>query len=166
MQRFLPAADVCVHDEPMSDVRIIRAAPEHCEILSALHGEGFAKPWSREEFAALLEQPGVAAWIDENAEPSGFILVRAAADEAEILTLSVRPQQRRLGLGASLLKTACEALSTSGTRQMFLEVSAENTAAIALYRKLGFAARGIRPGYYEGGKESPVADAVIMAKAL
>ncbi len=147
-------------------MRVIQGGSEHCDILSTLHGTGFSKPWGSEEFAALLGQPGVAAWISESNEPSGFILVRAAADEAEILTLAVIPEQRKIGIGALLLKTACEALSAAGTKQIFLEVSVKNTAAITLYQKSGFARRGMRTAYYGGGKDSEPVDAIIMAKVL
>ena len=167
MQNFPQAADVCGHDKAVTTIHVIQGRAEHGEVLGALHGAGFSEPWSSEEFAALLGQPGVAAWISESTEPTGFILVRAAADEAEILTLAVVPEQRKTGIGARLLETACEALRVSGTKQMFLEVSVKNAAAIALYKKFGFAQRGTRPAYYGGGgKDSEAADAIIMAKTL
>jgi glycine/D-amino acid oxidase-like deaminating enzyme len=59
--------------------------------LAAVHARAFPAPWSRDEFAALLAQPGVLAVV----EPDGFILIRVVLDEAEILTLAVRPEARR-----------------------------------------------------------------------
>ena len=67
--------------------------------LAAIHAEAFDRPgdtpWSAAAFADLLIQAGVFAV--EAAD--GFILMRAVADEAEILTLAVRPAGRRRGAG-------------------------------------------------------------------
>lgn len=150
----------------MTKVQIIQGTPEHCEVLSALHSTSFSKPWNNESFAALLEQPGVAAWISEDSEPTGFILLRATADEAEILTFAVAPNYRRAGLGTLLLKTALHALQASGTKTMFLEVSVKNPTAIGLYKECGFRPSGVRPAYYGNKNTRVTADAIIMAKAL
>lgn len=44
-----------------------------------------------------------------------------------------------------------------GCREVFLEVRAENTAAIRLYERTGFEVAGGRRGYYGRG-----ADAIVM----
>ena len=150
----------------MTKVRIIRATPQHCEVLSALHRTSFSKPWSKESFAALLEQPGVAAWISKDNEPSGFILLRSVGDESEILTLAVAPNYRRAGLGTLILKTAFDALQASGAKTMFLEVSVENPKACGLYRKFGFSPKGTRPAYSSNKNTRAAADAIIMTKTL
>ena len=76
---------------------------DRAERFAAIHAEAFAgphdAPWSAAAFADLLAQAGVFA--AEAAD--GFILMRAVADEAEILTLAVRPAARRGGLGGRLV---------------------------------------------------------------
>ncbi|MBU2208038.1 MAG: GNAT family N-acetyltransferase, partial [Alphaproteobacteria bacterium] len=67
--------------------------------LADVHAEAFPAPWDAAALEALLDQDGVFALED----PDGFILLRAVADEAEILTLAVRPAARRRGLGARLV---------------------------------------------------------------
>ena len=68
--------------------------------LAAIHAEAFGgAAWSADAFADLLGQTGVFA--AESAD--GFILMRVVADEAEILTLAVRPSARRGGQGAGLV---------------------------------------------------------------
>jgi len=58
--------------------------------LAPLHAACFAEAWSAETFDRLLAQPGVFARIAcDQDNIVGFILVRAAADEAEILSLGV-----------------------------------------------------------------------------
>jgi ribosomal-protein-alanine N-acetyltransferase len=93
--------------------------------------------------------------------PQGFVIVRSAGDEAEILTLAVDPSHRRQGLARTLLIAAVTALRTAGAKRLFLEVDEANVAARDLYRSLGAVAVGRRPRYYEHG-----ADADIFSLAL
>ena len=124
--------------------------------LAALHAECFPnKPWPAAEFSALFKS-GAEAIASDN----GFIVWRAAADEAEIITLCVRPQMRRSGIGSAMLALMKKDLRKKNVRKIFLEVAADNLPAIGLYEKNGFAKIGARRGYYDG------IDAVVMEKSL
>lgn len=144
----------------------IHAGAEYADVLAALHTLSFAAPWRAAEFDALLRQPGVAAWMWQEAAPEGFILVRAAADEAEILTLAVSPAQRRKGIAGKLMDAAMDTLRAGGTARMFLEVAADNAAAQALYARCGFIACGRRPDYYGSGTHGKAVDAIVMTRDL
>ena len=133
--------------------------------LAAIHAEAFDRPgdtpWSAAAFADLLIQAGVFAV--EAAD--GFILMRAVADEAEILTLAVRPAARRGGLGGRLVGEGVLAAAARGATRVFLEVAEDNVAARALYERTGFVEAGRRPGYYaaaDGGRR----DALLLALNL
>jgi ribosomal-protein-alanine N-acetyltransferase len=129
--------------------------------LAALHAEAFDAPWDADAFAALLTQAGVFALGDAD----GFILMRVVADEAEILTLAVRPAARRRGIGARMVGEGAVAAAALGAARLFLEVAEDNAAARALYARAGFFEAGRRPGYYaraEGGR----GDALILALNL
>jgi len=143
----------------------VRLEPAHARVAGALHALSFAAPWSDAEFASLLAQPGVAGLLWNAAEPQGFILIRAVADEAEILTLAVAPAYRRRGVAALLLDEATRLLRAGGTHRLFLEVAADNAAAIGLYEKAGFSATGRRTGYYARAGAASM-DAVIMTLEL
>lgn len=126
--------------------------------LAALHAEAFAAPWDSAAFADLLAQPGVFAVV----ESDGFILMRQVADEAEILTLAVRPAARRAGLGGRLVGQAAVRSAAAGATRLFLEVAEGNAAARALYARAGFSEVGRRRGYYsrpDGVRE----DALVLA---
>jgi [ribosomal protein S18]-alanine N-acetyltransferase len=126
-------------------------------LLARLHAECFAEPWSAESFAALLEQPATFALITND----GFILVRVAGDESEVLTLAVRPAARRRGIASAVLIEAAKQAEEQGAKAMFLEVGASNSPAIALYKRFGFAQVGCRGAYYAvpgGGSE----DALVL----
>lgn len=151
-------------------MRLTDASPVFAPVLARLHAEMFPRPWSEPEFRSLLSSPGVFALIAESkeGEPQGFILTRIAADEVEILTVGVRPQCRRTGVGHLLLTHALASAAKAGATQAFLEVSVNNHAAMALYAAHEFQITGIRKKYYLefiNNKETR-ADAHIMTKGL
>lgn len=112
--------------------------------LAIIHAEAFETPWDSAALAELLASPGVFAV----AEADGFILIRVVVDEAEILTLAVRPTARRAGLGGRLVEAAVVRAAALGAERMFLEVAEGNAAARALYARSGFVEMGRRRGYY------------------
>ncbi len=134
------------------------------EDLANLHARAFTmpRPWSADEFASLLNSPHV--FVAGNNQ--GFVMGRVIAGEAELLTIAVDPDHRRKGLGhttllSEFLKLALERAADTA----FLEVAADNAAALALYLSHGFTEAGRRPGYYIP-PSGPTIDALVMKKAL
>lgn len=116
--------------------------------LAALHAAAFDAPWSADDILRFAEDRGGFAIIAEDgAAPAGFILCRMMAGEAEVLTLAVRPDARRRGIGRALLEGAL-ALCRPAAAAMFLEVAADNPGAISLYAGAAFDVVGRRAGYY------------------
>lgn len=132
--------------------KLIEPGPGVAEKLAVLHGSAFAEFWGRQAFADLLAQPGVFGLT----AGSGFILCRLVLDEAEIVTLAVTPSARRQGVGQGLVEAATALLVQLGAATLFLEVSADNPAARALYEKLGFTRVGLRKAYYADGSDALV----------
>jgi hypothetical protein len=58
-----------------------------------------------------------------------------------IQNLGVRPDQRGQGLGRGLLLMALDGFARRGLGRGFLEVTAQNEAAVRLYRQVGFRCR-------------------------
>lgn len=129
---------------------------EDIAALAALHAASFADGWSAAFIRDLFATPGVFAF----AAPHGFILVRAAGGEAEILTLAVAPPMRCQGMGRALVCAAAGHAHALGAATLFLEVAMGNDAARGLYRGLGFEAVGRRKAYYAGE------DALVLKAAL
>jgi ribosomal-protein-alanine N-acetyltransferase len=127
--------------------------------LAGLHAQCFAEGWTRDAFANLLAGPGVFGLVAGQAD--GFILARVAFDEAEILTICVSPDLRRIGLGNAFVGEAAARASQMGAKRVFLEVAATNEAARSLYEKQGFHPVGNRKGYY-----GPMGDALILHAPL
>jgi len=120
--------------------------------LASVHAEAFDEAWSAEALRALLDSPGVFALAAEGARgPIGFILIRIAAQEAEILTLATASPHRRHGVARALVRGAAELAAIGGAEVLFLEVAEDNDAALALYDSEQFADVGRRAGYYARG---------------
>lgn len=132
------------------------------QTLAALHAQAFDHPWSTAEIASLLDTPGTFVV----AEDQGFILARALAGEAEILTLAVAPPARRQGLARRLIEHAVVRALALGAESLFLEVADDNVPALGLYRGFGFEVVGRRRGYYARGNGVTPVDALVMRLAL
>jgi Fur family ferric uptake transcriptional regulator len=148
-------------------MRIVRASLSDAGLLADLHAQCFPDRWSVEAFGELLEGANVIALVaqaDRTDVPSGFIFVRVAADEAEVLSIGVKPADRRSGVGWALMLAATEQAGVMGATNLFLEVSVDNASAGALYHVFGFSEVGRRPGYYRNCES--VADALILRRAL
>lgn len=132
--------------------------------LAALHRRCFTtpRPWDAAAFATFLADPLVFLLVEGD---SGFLLGRAVAGEAELLTLAVAPEARRRGLARKLAARFLYQARLRGAETAFLEVAADNDAALALYEGTGFAKAGRRLGYYKTPHGVSV-DAIVMARAL
>jgi ribosomal-protein-alanine N-acetyltransferase len=143
---------------------IVRPAqPADEAALGEIHAAAFDDPWTGAEILRFALDHGGFALVAETAgAPAGFILCRSIAGEAEVLTLAVRPEARRRGVGERLLAGAI-ALAGLADAPMFLEVAADNIGALALYDKAGFERVGRRAGYYRR-PEAPAVDAIVMRR--
>ena len=131
--------------------------------LATLHARAFPtnRSWSSGEFAALLESP----FVFVSAQAHAFALGRVIADEAELLTLVTDPRHRRRGLARTCLtRYECEAKERGATAS-FLEVAADNSAALALYEIAGYETIARRAAYYEG-QDGTRTDALVLRRRL
>lgn len=129
--------------------------------LADIHARAITPAWTETALRDLLDQPGVWAEVTEH----GFILMRQAGDEAEVLTLAVLPEARRRGQGLALMQAALATCRTRGVSDVFLEVAADNAPARVLYRSLGMIEGGRRRGYY-ARRPGPAVDALILTLNL
>jgi len=150
--------------ETAHDLTVQTVGATHAEVLAALHAPAFDHPWNAQDFIDLMETGAQAIMAIGADGPLGFILVRAILDEAEILTLAVRPDARRVGAGRLLVDTAAIQLALSGAATLWLEVAEDNVAGRALYQSAGFEETGRRKGYYRR-PEGPV-DALVLQRRL
>ncbi|MBL8573384.1 MAG: GNAT family N-acetyltransferase [Hyphomicrobiaceae bacterium] len=156
---------------PSVPVTLAPATTADAEAMAAIHSASFAHDWSVEDIDGLLAEPlvfGIVArrgtWLGSH-RPVGFVLIRAVAGEAEVLTIAVDPRKRGGGIGRQLMRAAIDRLTIDRVGMLFLEVDEGNGPAVTLYRGLGFREVGRRAGYYsQGGR--PAASALVMRRDL
>lgn len=148
-------------------VRIVPAGAAHAGIIAHLSEVGAAASWSASAVVRILALPGCWALlaIAPDGEPAGFVMVRIAADEAEILNLVVAEGARRKGIGRALLDAVTARAGRCGVSAMYLEVATANAAGRALYESVGFQQVGNRRDYYRNG-DGNYTDALIMKRAI
>lgn len=161
MMGLLPTTRVIVDEPALGDA----------DVLAELHAEGFARSWSAEDIAALMSGNNCFALAVRRESLfgmrriAGFVMVRVAADEAEVLTIAVGRTRRGKGYGRLLMEEALRRLYRERVGACFLEVNGDNGRAVALYRRLGFEAVGTRKAYYDRTASSD-GTAVVMRLQL
>lgn len=143
------------------------ATPADADLVAEIHLACFEPAWSAADIAAHLAPPLSIGFIAEDgAGPIGFMIAREVAEEAEILSLAVVASARRRGVAAALLGALELAAIRRGARTIYLDVSADNDAAVALYRSCGYRDHGRRAGYYRATDGEGRVDALVLAKSL
>ncbi len=106
--------------------------------------------YSRFGLRMFLAEPGARAWVaKEGGALPGFVLVRQVrSTRGHVITLDVRADRRRHGIGRALLDTAEQWLAAQGIRRVRLETAVDNHAALAFWQRAGYEVTGILPGYY------------------
>ena len=89
---------------------------------------------------------------------TGLLMFWEMAGEAHIMSVGVRRDFRRRGIGELLMLNCLSKCVRSAYTAISLEVRSSNKAAQELYLKHGFLVEGIRKGYYSDNRE----DALIM----
>lgn len=143
----------------MSELRAMRwwDIDQAVDLEQELFGE---TAWSAGQFWSELAQANRTYVVVEEAHRirayGGVMMVPPTAD---IQTMAVAPSAQRRGLASRILEHLLGAAEAAECRQVFLEVRADNEAAIALYERFGFAVIARRTSYYGPGQ-----DALIMRR--
>jgi ribosomal protein S18 acetylase RimI-like enzyme len=85
----------------------------------------------------------------------GYSLGVPTADRRQgwLLALAVRREHRGRGYGRALTSATLALLRSYGVRTAYLTVAPENTAAVALYRSVGFTVRSEAKDYLGAGQD-------------
>lgn len=150
--------------------------PMRTEDLAAVLAIAAASPeaprWREADYRAYLEPGAVpqllrmAVVAEADGRVSGFaaasLLRDGTENRSELDTMAVDPAVRRRGAGRAMLASVLNWAAAHGARRMGLEVRASNTAALMLYRRMGFAEEGRRPAYYRDPEE----DALLLGREV
>lgn len=104
---------------------------------------------------------------EENGEVVGYIMCRIETGlsssifrglikKGHIVSVAVMQEYRRKGIGEALVAKAMENMRLYKAKHCFLEVRVANTAAVDLYKKLGFDVSRTVLGYYADGEDAYV----------
>lgn len=143
-------------------VRIVPMTADHLDEVAELERICFSVPWSRNMLAEELENAlsAMLVALDDTGRVVGYAGVQVILDEGYITNVAVRPECRRRGVAAQLLKVFLDFAQGNKLAFLTLEVRESNHAAIVLYGRHGFRSVGRRRNYYEHPRE----DAIIMTR--
>ena len=131
------------------------ATPADLPALAALERDVFGE----EAYPAFFFRQAMDLWgpfflvaEDEAGHVTGYALAAPAArgSEACVLSTGVHPDARGRGLATDLLRALLDRLDAAGIEAVWLTVHPES-AAVRLYRRLGFKAVGEEADYFGDG---------------
>ncbi len=145
----------------MNGMTIISLTAENVSAAHNVEKSSLDAPWSEGELASLIGDDDkyyfTAIFDGSVVGIAGFYRV---LDECMIMNVAVDGCYRRRGIADELLFHLLDTAKNNGCTFATLETAADNTAAIALYKKHGFTQNGRRKGYYHG------TDALLFRKEL
>lgn len=141
------------------ELEIDSLSPEHLDAIEAIERISYPTPWSRAMFAGeIAKRSSICLGAFHLEMLIGYLVVSRYADAWHVMNIAVAPDWRRRGVATQLLESLFARTDGESERGYTLEVRVTNRDAIRLYEQLGFAARGVRRGYYIDNHE----DALIM----
>lgn len=153
------------HGVMPSALRLRRVTIEDLETVRAIEQAAFTTGWPPTAFEHEIAHNGRARYVllERDGEPGdrqalGFAGLWLMVDEAHVVTVAVRPEERRNAYGRLLVHALVAIAADAAMNEATLEVRASNTPARALYHEYGFHDVGLRKKYYADNGE----DAVIM----
>ncbi len=139
-------------------VRLVRTDIKHAAALAELEQHCFSVPRTKEQLEEDIMDPKarILTALDGQGGVLGYAGMKLIVGECYVDDVAVLPAYRRRGIGEmlvqGLIRIACEEAADLIT----LEVRESNTAAINLYRKLGFETVGCRKSFYSRPQENAV----------
>jgi len=161
-----PIAYDAVHmPEIMSEITICPMTADDLDQVLAIEQASFPTPWLRQHFLDELNSPHAfpLSAFDGDGRLIGFICPMLLLDEGHIMDVAVDPVCRGKGVGRLLVQRVLDDCRASGGSFVSLEVRVSNTAAIVLYKGMGFVETGLRKRYYKDGEDALMMEYVFTA---
>ena len=119
----------------------------------------FPDPYDKATFLRFLvwENEGFLVAEDQG-RILGYVIASSGQGSGLIASIAVSPNYKRMGIGSTLMRAALDYL-IGKVREVKLQVSVTNTAAIDLYIKFFFRETGRIQRYYPNGD-----DALLMTR--
>ncbi|MCB1013559.1 MAG: ribosomal protein S18-alanine N-acetyltransferase [Acidimicrobiales bacterium] len=142
------------------DLELVPMRRRHLRGVLRIETQSYPKPWTYGLYLSELALGGLRCYLVARSagEIVGYGGLMYVGPDAHVTTLAVAPEHQRRGIGGRVLLALARAAVAHGAENLTLEVRVTNDAAIALYRRFGFAPAGVRKNYYAEVKE----DALVM----
>lgn len=128
-----PDVDSAIDQIPLKDIsRFMRAATKTHRLDASL------RPGLSEVIGAIKAEAGLFV-LEEKSEPVSSLVCVHDAELAGLFEVATAQDKRGKGFGRRSILSALKWAKLRGARQAWLQVDADNAAAIGLYRSLGFA---------------------------
>ena len=135
------------------------------EVLS-IENSSFPNPWRESTFRGEILNQSISFPLvivhSLQRKVIGYVIFWKVFDDVQINNIAVHAEFRRLGIGRVVLEYVIDQVRRDGAKFITLEVRPSNTAALTLYKKLGFKPLSIRKGYYANPNE----DAYVLGLRL
>ncbi|MBC7074923.1 MAG: ribosomal protein S18-alanine N-acetyltransferase [Syntrophomonadaceae bacterium] len=145
------------------DFIVRKMTAQDIDEVMGIEKSSFSLPWARESYFAELRNDLAAYLVCEyEGKVAGYGGIWVVLEEAHITNVAVSEQFRRSGIGKTLMCALEKIAREKKAARIILEVRPSNSAALTMYRGLGYVPAGIRKRYYYDNGE----DAIIMVKYL
>ena len=162
------ASDLERDDAAMRPVVVTTMRRRHLREVLRIEEKTSTTPWSLGLFLAEVRRDerdylvalsgGLSESRGSASRVVGFAGLLYVFGEGHITTVAVDPEQQGGRIGTRLMLVLVRRAIEHGADSITLEVRASNTAALALYRRFGFAPSGVRKDYYK----DPTEDALVL----
>lgn len=129
----------------------------------AIEQASFEYAWTEEDFLCCLRQRNCIGMVAEReGRIAGFMIYELHKARLRLLNFAVAPDQRRMNVGAQMVRRLIDKLSQQRRREIVLEVRETNLAAQLFFKTMGFMALGVLRDRYDDTTE----DAYLMRYLL
>ena len=137
---------------------------EDLDEIVKIENKSHLTPWTKKNFTDADNANNLFKVLKSESNIIGYYIALFAAEECQLLNITVRLELKKKGFGQLMLKNLVEECRKKNIINIFLEVRLSNSSAIRLYEKNGFNEIGIRRNYYKilDGRE----DAIMMGLVL
>lgn len=145
------------------DIRIEKMKEQDLPQVIEIEHRSFPTPFSEKLFRTELNFRVANLYaVKRGDEVVGYVDFWIVADEAHVITIAVKPECRKDGIGTKLIQFMIDEAKRKGVQLICLDVRPTNGAALKLYEKFGFGQTSVRKRYYQDNDE----DAIVMTLHL
>ena len=143
-------------------MKINFAKTEHIDLISEFEKDYFfAEGYSKKQIEDIMSDnyllknnDNIVVVLDDNEELIGYIIFHIQEDFTDIYKIFVRENDRKKGVGSSLLREVEKLSKRFHSKKIMIEVRSKNILAINFYNNFGFNKISERNDYYENPKDT------------